>query len=110
MTSTVLLAVAFLVLAGLFGVLDVPRILGAVHRFSRSGTTLTVTALAVVLGRDRPGGLAVAGQRSHPLRQVIDSVHGIDPGEPEECVDLAKLVNREHPSHLAREVGIQRSP
>ena len=49
-TSTVLVATAFLVLAGLFGVLVVPRILSAVHRFSRSGTTLTVTALAVVLG------------------------------------------------------------
>ena len=47
---TVLVAVGFLALAGVFGLMLVPRALAFVHRFSRSGTTLTVAALAVILG------------------------------------------------------------
>jgi Kef-type K+ transport system membrane component KefB/glycine cleavage system regulatory protein len=44
------LALGFLVLAGALGVLAVPRALDAIHRWSRSGTTLTVSALVLVLG------------------------------------------------------------
>src|SRR5215207_10622868 len=48
--STVLLAVAFLVGSGLVGILLVPRLLHVVNRWSRTGTTLTVTALAIIIG------------------------------------------------------------
>ena len=49
-TSTVLQALAFLVLSGLFAIFVLPRALRAVHQLSRSGSTLTVTALVVILG------------------------------------------------------------
>ena len=48
--STVLVALAFLVGAGVVGILAVPRLLHVIDRFSRSGTTLTVAALVLVLG------------------------------------------------------------
>ncbi len=48
--STVAWAVGFLVIAGVVGLLVVPRALDLLHRFARSGTTLTVAALALVLG------------------------------------------------------------
>lgn len=47
---TVLIAVGFLVASGIVGVLLVPRLLDLVHRSSRSGPTLTIAALAVILG------------------------------------------------------------
>lgn len=48
--STVLAALAFLVGAGVVGIVAVPRLLRLVDRVSRSGTTLTVTAIALILG------------------------------------------------------------
>jgi Kef-type K+ transport system membrane component KefB/glycine cleavage system regulatory protein len=47
--STTVLALGFLVLAAVIGLLAVPPALEAIHRWSRSGTTLTVAALALVL-------------------------------------------------------------
>src|SRR5215218_9487058 len=48
--STVGLALGFLVLSGVVGILAVPRLLAMTARVSRSGTTLTIAALVVVLG------------------------------------------------------------
>ena len=48
--STVGIALGFLVLSGVVGILAVPRLLALTARFSRSGTTLTVIALVIVLG------------------------------------------------------------
>ena len=48
--STVLAAVVFLVVAGLVGILAVPPTLGVIARGTRSGSTLTVAALVIVLG------------------------------------------------------------
>ena len=48
--STVLIALAFLIGSGVVGVLVVPRLLRAIDRGSRSGTTLTAAALVIVLG------------------------------------------------------------
>ena len=48
--STLLVAVGFLVLSGFAGIVAVPRLLTLTERLSRSGTTLTVVALVVVLG------------------------------------------------------------
>jgi Kef-type K+ transport system membrane component KefB len=48
--TTVLAALGFLVLSGLVGLLLVPRLLDVISRFSRTGTTLTVAALVLILG------------------------------------------------------------
>lgn len=48
--STVAWAVGFLVIAGVVGLLVVPRALDLLHRFARSGATITIAALALVLG------------------------------------------------------------
>ena len=48
--STVLVALAFLVGAGIVGIVAVPRLLHVIDRFSRSGTTLTIAAIALILG------------------------------------------------------------
>ena len=48
--STVGLALGFLVLSGVVGILAVPPLLAVIARRSRSGTTLTVAALVIVLG------------------------------------------------------------
>jgi Na+:H+ antiporter len=48
--STTGIALGFLVLSAAIGLLAVPPALDAIHRWSRSGTTLTVAALALVLG------------------------------------------------------------
>jgi Kef-type K+ transport system membrane component KefB/glycine cleavage system regulatory protein len=47
--STTAIALGFLVLAAAIGLLAVPPALDAIHRWSRSGATLTVAALALVL-------------------------------------------------------------
>jgi Kef-type K+ transport system membrane component KefB/glycine cleavage system regulatory protein len=47
--STTAIALGFLVLAGTVALLAVPPALDAIHRWSRSGTTLTVASLALVL-------------------------------------------------------------
>ena len=48
--TTILAAVAFLVLSGVVGIIGVPRVLDVIHRFSKTGTTLTIAALALILG------------------------------------------------------------
>ena len=48
--STLVWAVGFLVLAGFVGLVAVPRLFDLVHRVARSGATLTVVALVVILG------------------------------------------------------------
>ncbi len=50
LVTTILAALAFLVVSGLVGLLAVPRLLDVVSRLSRSGGTLTIAALVVVLG------------------------------------------------------------
>ena len=47
--ATTAIALGFLVLAAAIGLLAIPPALDAIHRWSRSGTTLTVAALALVL-------------------------------------------------------------
>ena len=47
--STTAIALGFLVLAGAVALVAVPPALDAIHRWSRSGTTLTVASLALVL-------------------------------------------------------------
>ena len=48
--STLAWAVGFLALAGFVGLVAVPRLFALVHRVARSGATLTVVALVVILG------------------------------------------------------------
>ncbi len=48
--TTLIAALGFLVLSGVVGLLVVPHVLERIERFSRSGTTLTVAALVLVLG------------------------------------------------------------
>ena len=47
--STTAIALGFLTLAGVVALVAVPPALDAIHRWSRSGTTLTVASLALVL-------------------------------------------------------------
>ena len=50
---------------------------------------------AAVLGGRHPGRLAVAGELDQPAGEVVDAVHLVEAGEPEDGVDLLHLVDRD---------------
>jgi len=52
-------------------------------------------AFAAVFGGRHPGRLAVAGEFDETAHKIVDAVHLVETGEPEDRVDLLHLIDRD---------------